>query len=259
MNKVFTICLLLLCALPTWAISNIENERPNLPEQGFSGSVKIGLNGKTGNEEEKSNEGGAKLIYRAGDEIFMVLFDREYGTKHDVKTADNSFLHARWVHLLNNKWAVEGFTQREQNEFDNLTSRVLAGGGMRYLVAQEKDVYSFAVGLGTFYEKEKLNLVSYEEINHLWRINTYYTYKYQLNNNVTLINTTYAQPSADDFSDFRLLFDLGVNVKLTNSLHLKLNYKVSYDSDPAKNLLVSPPIDNYKTNTQYETSLSYNF
>ncbi|GGY76963.1 hypothetical protein GCM10011613_21840 [Cellvibrio zantedeschiae] len=259
MNKLFIGSILLSAALPAWAISNIENERPNLPEEGLSGAIKIGLNGKTGNQEEQSHAGGAKIIYRWDDEIFMALVDREYGTKHDIKTTDNSFLHARWIHLLNEKWAAEGFGQWEEDEFDNLTSRVLAGGGARYLVAQQKDVYSFALGLGAFHEVEKQNLISYEETNRLWRINSYYTYKYQLNNQVTLVNTTYAQPSTDDFSDFRVLFDLGLNVKLTNSLQLKLNYQLTYDSDPAKNLLVSPPIDNYKTNTQYQTALSYNF
>ncbi len=259
MNKFFTVCVLFAAALPAWAISNIENERPNLPEPGLSGALKIGLHGKTGNQEESSNGGGAKIIYRADDDIFMVLVDREYGTKHNIKTTDNSFAHTRWTHLLNDKWAVEGFAQWEEDQFDNLTSRVLAGGGARYLVAQQKDVYSFALGLGAFREVEKQNLVSYQETNRLWRLNTYYSYKYQLNDQVTLVNTTYAQPSTSDFGDFRVLFDLGLNVKLTNSLHLKLSYKLTYDSDPAQNLLITPPIDNYKTNTQYETSLSYNF
>lgn len=259
MKKLFVGGVLCLLTHSVLAISNIENERPNLPEEGFSGAVKIGLNGKTGNQKEQSYAGGAKIIYRADDEIFMALFDREYGTKLDKKTTDNSFIHTRWIHLLNEKWAAETFAQWEEDEFDNLTSRVLAGGGARYLVSQQQDVYSFAVGFGAFREVEKQNLISYQETNRLWRINTYYTYKYQLNNQVTLVNTTYAQPSTRDFGDYRLLFDLGLNVKLTNSLQLKVNYKLSYDSDPAKNLLVSPPIDNYKTNTQYETALAYQF
>lgn len=259
MNKIIAGLVVCLVSLQTWAISNIENERPNLPEQGLSGAVKLGLNGKTGNQKEQSFKGGTKLIYREENEIFMVLFDREYGTKLDAKNTDNSFLHSRWIHLLNELWATEAFAQWEKDEFDNLNSRVLAGGGARYLVMQQPDVYSLAVGFGAFHEEEKQNLVSYEESNRLWRLNSYYTYKYQLNNQVTFVNTTYAQPRPDDFGDFRLLFDAGLNVKLTNSLLLKVNYKLSYDSDPAKNLLVTPPINNYKTNTQYETALAYQF
>lgn len=241
------------------AISNIENERPNLPEQGWSGSVKVGLNGKTGNQEERSHEGVAKVIYRVNDEIFMVIADRDYGSTRGVKTTDKEFLHGRWVHVLNYQWAVESFAQWQTDEFDNLTSRVLAGGGGRYIVAQERDVYSFALGLGAFYETEKQNLVSYQETNKLWRMNAYYTYKYQINDNVAFANTTYYQPGLSDFDDFRVLFDAGISVKLSTNLQLQVNYQLTHDSEPAQNLSALPPIDNHKTNTEYKTALLYSF
>jgi len=243
----------------SWAISNIENERPNLPNEGFSGSIKLGLNGKTGNQQEETDEIGTKLFYRNSDDIFMVFTDTNYGTKYKIKITDNNFLHTRWTHLLNESWAAEGFAQWENDEFNNLTSRIIEGGGGRYLVAHEKDVYSFALGLGAFHEVEKQNLISYEETNRLWRVNSYYTYKYQFNEQVNFVNTTYYQPSTNSFGDYRLLFEVGVGVKITNSLDLKLNYKLTYDSQPAQNLAITPPIDNYKTNTEYKTALQYRF
>ena len=255
--------LLCACALMSaqnaLAISNIENERPNLPENGFSGQLKLGFNGKTGNQEEQKTEAGAKIIYRDDAEIFMALVGRELGSKLSVTNTDNSFLHTRWTHLLSDRWALESFAQLEKDQFDNLTSRILAGGGGRYVVSQEKDIYAFALGLGAFKEYEKLNLVDHEEANDLWRVNSYYSYKYQINEQVSLVNTTYYQPSTTDFGDYRVLFDLGIGVKLTNSLQIKLNYKLTYDSQPAQNLNVNPVIDNFKTNTEYKTSLAYSF
>ncbi len=250
---------LILAAPSSFAISNIENERPNLPEQGLSGSFKVSLAGKTGNQEENIDDGAAKIFYRRNNEIIMLLIEKEYGTKLNVKNTDNSFLHSRWTHLLTDKWSAEAFAQWEKDEFDNLNSRVLTGGGGRYLLAQEKNIYAFAIGLGAFREVEKQNLISYQETKRLWRINTYYSYKYQLNDQFTFVNTAYAQPSTSDIQDIRLLFDLGFNVKLTNSLQLSLNYKLTYDSEPAKNLEVRPPINNYKTNTEYKTAISYTF
>ena len=256
----FPIVWFLLAYTPAaLAISNIENERPNLPSPGLSGSVNLGFEGKTGNQKEQSTDAAAKIIYRHSDEIFLVLIGRELGSKHDTKNTDNSFLHARWVHLLDDKWALESFVQREQDQFDNLTSRVLAGGGGRYVAAQRKDVYSFTLGLGGFREHEKLNLIDHQESNQLWRVNSYYSYKYQLNEQVSLVNTTYYQPSSSDFNDYRVLFDIGLGVKLTNSLQLKLNYKLTHDSQPAQNLAVTPVIDNFKTNTEYKTSIAYSF
>ncbi len=241
------------------AISNIENERPNPPDPGWSGSVKIGLNGKTGNQEERSHEGAAKIVYRVNDDIFIAIAERDYGSTRDVKTTDREFLHGRWVHLLNYDWAVEGFGQWETDEFDNLNSRVLVGGGGRYSVAQKRDVYSFAIGLGAFHETEKQNLVTYQETHELWRMNSYYTYRYQINDNVTFANTTYYQPNLSDFNDFRVLFDAGLSVKLLTHLQLQVSYRLTHDSEPAQNLFVEPPINNHKTNTEYTTSLVYNF
>ena len=110
-SKIFRFFLpsVMLAAPFAHAISNIENERPNPPDQGWSGSVKIGINGKTGNQEERSHEGAAKIIYRLNDEILIFIAERDYGSTRGVKTTDKEFLHGRWVHLLNYDWAVEGF------------------------------------------------------------------------------------------------------------------------------------------------------
>jgi putative salt-induced outer membrane protein YdiY len=242
-----------------WAISNIENERPSLPEQGLSGSLKLGYDGKTGNQAQKTQEFGSKLVYRDDADIYIAIINREYGSKHEIKTTDNSFLHGRWVHLLNNQWALEGFAQWEKDEFDNLNSRVLAGAGGRYTIAQEADVYSFALGFGGFREHEKVDLVDHEEINHLWRVNTYYSYKYQINNQLSLVNTTYYQPSVKSPEDYRVLFDLGVNVKVSKRFALTFNYKLSHDSQPAENVNVDPIIQNHATNSEYKTALTYHF
>ena len=259
MKKILILLGFLLPAQHLWAISNIENERPNLPEQGLSGALNLGLGGKTGDEQKQAYEGAAKIVYRYNDEIFMGLASGEYGETQHVKDTDNSFLHARWTHLLDKQWAIETFAQWETNDFNNLKARILAGGGGRYLVTQKKDVYSLAVGLGMFREYEKLNLISYEEVNYRWRMNTYYSYNYQINDQLSFINTTYFQPDVNDTSDYRVLFDMGFGVKVTSRLKLQLNYRVSYDSDPAKNPDVDPPIDNHTTNSEYKTTLSYQF
>lgn len=263
MNKYLLTIGLLTCGLvqvPTaLAIANIENERPNLPDEGLSGSVKIGLGGKSGDEEKESYEGAAKVVYRADQNIYLGLFAREYGSDHGERDEDNTFVHGRWTHLLDDQWGVEAFGQWEKNEFKNLNSRVLAGGGARYTIAQKRDVYSFVVGAGAFRENEKLNLVTYEEHNRLWRMNSYYSYSHQINPQVALINTTYFQPATNNWDDYRVLFDAGIDVKLSDKLVLRLNYRLTYDSEPAQNLNLPEPIDNHKTNTEYKTALAFNF
>ncbi|MEE2732375.1 MAG: DUF481 domain-containing protein [Pseudomonadota bacterium] len=259
MQKFIYAALALLLSTQVYAISNIESERPGLPEEGLSGHVEIGLDGKTGNSREKTYSGAAKLTFRKNSNIVLGIVEREYGTTRDIKDTDESFVHGRWIHLLDERWATEGFAQWEENEFDNLISRSLLGGGGRYVVAKDDQVFDWSVGLGAFREREVLDLGTYEETNWTWRINTFTVYKHRLRENIVISATAYYQPSTDDFGDFRTLLDAALSVSLTDKLDLKIYYKVEHDSEPARNLDADPPIDAYETNTEYETSLVYNF
>ena len=131
MYKLVASCFLLGAATSAVAISNIETERPNLPEQGLDVSVKLGLDGKTGNDEEQDYDGAVKAVYRIHDEVLLFLVDGEYGTTRDVKDTDNTFVHGRWMHIFTPRWSLEGLLQWEQDEFDNLKSRTLMGDYLR--------------------------------------------------------------------------------------------------------------------------------
>ena len=251
--------LFVLSATPTWGISNIESEKPGLPSAGFNSVVELGAAGKSGNSKKEAFNAGIKVTYRQDKNIFLVMGDRQYGSTGEVKDTDESFIHARWMHFFRPKWAAETFTQWQEDEFDNLSSRSLLGAGARYLAANQQDVFSLTFGLGLFREQEKLDLVSIEEVNWYTRINSYVAYKHQLNDNVLLTTTAYAQPSVDDFDNLRLLSNTTLSVKLTQALNLKLTYKLSHDSHPAENLDIAPPIQNEKTNSDYGTTLEYRF
>lgn len=248
-----------LLTSPAWAISNIASRNAGLPEQGLSGLLLVGLSGKTGNQKEQDYQGSAKVTWRKSDDVFLGIAERNYGTTQQLKDTDDAFLHSRWTHILTPAWGTEAFAQWEENEFSNLTSRILLGGGARYLLPKEDDAVSLSVGFGGFREREKLDLGTYQELNQVWRINSFYAYQHQLNPQVLVSSTAYFQPKVDDWEDIRVLFNLALTVKLTQTLDLQMAYKATHDSEPAQNLDAVPVIDNYKTNTEYSTSLVYNF
>lgn len=253
-----TTASLVLLASPAWGISNIASRNPGLPEQGLTGLVLVGLDGKTGNQKEEDYQASAKLTLREADNVFLAIVERNYGKTQSIKDTDDAFVHSRWTHLLTPAWAAEGFAQWEENEFSNLTSRVLLGGGGRYLITETED-FSLAVGLGGFREREKLDLQTFQQTTYAWRINSFYAYQHRINPQVSVASTAYFQPKVNDYEDIRVLLTVGLTVKLTRTLDLELAYQVSHDSQPAQNLEAEPPIDNYKTNTEYSTSLIYNF
>lgn len=253
-----TLSALVFCLYAN-AISNIESSRPGLPKEGWSGHFEFGFDGETGNKSEEDYSASAKAVSRHGDNIYLVILERDYGTTRGIKDTDDSFLHTRWIHLLDEKWATEGFIQWEENVFDNLELRSLIGSNMRYVIAKDDDVFSFSVGLGAFYEKEILDLDTYEQKTNLWRINNFAVYKHKLNDHIGISATLYYQPSTQNFKDYRSYMTSSLLVKLTSTLDLKLEYQTRRDSMPAKNLDATPPIDNHKVNSNYQTSLIYRF
>lgn len=241
------------------AISNIEDQRPGPPKPGFSGKLELSIAGKTGDKKERDGAVATKLNYRLDDDILLFIGSAEYGSTRGVKDSDEAFAHVRWMHLFSERFASEAFVQWEEDEFSNLSSRILGGGGGRWVVASEIDTYSLALGLGAFREIEKLDLQTITDESRVWRINSYYAYSHVFNEKTSIASTTYVQPNAEEFDDLRVLFTFHLIVRMTEKLALKLSYQAKYDSEPAQNLAAVPPIDNNKTNTEYTTSLEYRF
>lgn len=241
------------------AIANIESEKPGLPENGLKGNVSISLDGETGNSNERNYEVGMKLNYRNDNNMALLIAYKSYGETEGVEDDGDSFVHLRGIRLLSDRWAAEAFVQWAKDEFTNLTYRALLGGGGRYMALSKKDTFSLSLGLGAFREKEVLDLVSYEEDTQIWRLNSYLSYNHQVNAQTHIVTTAYFQPSMDDSDDYRILWNVGLGVQMTESLSLELGYQLSHDSMPAQNLDVAPIIDNEKSNSIYATSINYHF
>lgn len=248
-----------LLSLPANAITNIENERPGPPKEGWSGQVEVGLSGQNGNQEKEHYRGAGKITWRAGDTTAFALAERAYGETFGIKDTDETFLHLRGIHQLDPRFAAEAFVQWQQDDFDNLSARALLGGGGRYELFNQPEVVTLSLGLGAFREKEELDLGTFTDTDWAWRGNSYVAYRHQINPQLRVVGTTYYQPNLEAFDDYRILFDFGLVVAIYKSLSLKMSYALTHNSEPAVNLQANPPINKSETNTSYATSLVYTF
>lgn len=255
----FFLSAVLWTSVPAFSITNIENARPGPPPEGWSGNLELGFSGKSGNQKEANYHTAGKITWRSGQNTAFAIAERAYGKTSGVKDTDETFTHIRWVHAYTPTLAGEAFVQWQQNAFNNLESRSLVGAGGRFHLVNQPDVLSLSLGLGAFREKEELDLGIYEEVNWAWRANTYLAYRHQINEQLRLVNTLYYQPNADDFADYRVLFDVGFLVAISERLSIALNYSLNHNSEPAVNLEADPPINKHKTNSQYSTSITYSF
>ena len=241
--------LLLLTPLQAWAIINAEDLDLVVKGEGVGGKVGFSLSGNSGNSEKVTGEASGRLLRRGGDHTTMFVASYAYGKSRGLRDTNRSFAHLRHRYALDATWAVEAFGQAQQNEFALLKLRTLLGGGLRW--SQQKDGFSLAVGLGSFYEREELKPAANEPVTSLWRGNSYLSLYYALNERIRLQNTLYYQPAWSDVADFRLLDEAALNISLTDTLDLKLVIEIANDS--------RPPVGIKDSDISYNTGLEYRF
>ena len=250
---------MLLVPLKGWSISNIENNRLSILPEGLSGKLMASIDGKSGNSKKEDYSLSGNLNYKKVANTWLALFERSYGKANELVNEDAIFWHGRLTHDYTPGLASETFIQYEEDEFTQLQSRALFGGGIRRTLNTNKDNLKFAYGVGVFREKEEVDLVSNIETEYTSRFNLYYAYKHALNSQATLSSTVYYQPAFGQVSDYRVLFNLAITVRLNKKLALQVDYQLRHNNQPPENSSLGIPLVIKKTDSNYKTSIVYEF
>jgi putative salt-induced outer membrane protein YdiY len=251
-------CLLAALALgwtvAAHAIVNIESLRQNETQEGYTGTVNISVDGESGNTEKFGVNAGGRLQWHGGTITNFAILRYAYSETSGLQDTNKLFIHARHIRQITAKTAYEGFVQAERNKFARLSFRGLIGGGTRLTLSEKPDVESVHLGLGGFFSREilesKAGTTDGGEQN-IWRLNSYINYLHHFNEQVSVLSTTYLQPDVENFSDYRLLEEATLNVKMTNSLSINLSLDLTRDSKPPQ--LVK------KTDAMYSSGIEYSF
>lgn len=247
--------LLLLLTRPALAIVNIEDMRVKEPIPGFSGQIAAAIVGQSGNTDKAAASVGTRLQWHEKPVTRFIVFNYDYGKTAGVKDTNKGFLHARQIREITDRRAWEGFAQVENNEFTRLSSRGLLGASLRLVAFKSGDDRSALItGMGGFYSREKLDVragTTDAGVDTLLRGNFYVVVKYQMNETVRMISTTYYQPATSDSRDYRALEQASLSVVLTDRLNLTLSLEVAHDNRPPQ--LIG------KTDVTYRTGIEYQF
>jgi len=236
------------------AIVNIESLRTGEPPQGYSGSMNLAVDGQSGNTEKLGINAGARLQWHRGAVTNFALLRYTYGETSGIQDTNKLFSHARHIRRVSEDTAYEGFIQAERNTFARLSFRGLMGGGVRLKLLETPGVKSLHLGLGGFFSRETLQErtgLTDGGSQNIWRFSTYLNYLHRLNDQVRVLSTTYYQPAMDDFSDYRLLEEATLSVKMNDKLSLNLSLDLTHDSKPPQSVK--------KTDTTYSTGIEYSF
>lgn len=158
-----------------------------------------------------------------------------YQSVSDERVNNDRFAHARWTAMWLRRLGSELFAQYQFAEFARLQARILAGAGGRVVLLYFDEVeVTFASAY--MFEFEQLTTPDGEAkpdatIAHRWT-NLLSASLDLFDGGLTLTNIAYIQPRFDEFSDYRALNELSLDVAVTKVLSLGSALTVAHDSEP---------------------------
>jgi len=192
-------------------------------------------------ESEKGNSDTLEYDFSSYTTYFLEkeywLLDLSYNLEkaNSINTKNKAYLHLR--NVINfyekksdsalNKIDFEYFGQIENNEFQLLKIRALAGVGLRFKPIKN---YEFFLGIGSMLMRETyLN----DEKNKIFgRINTYLAIENSLTEKIAIGYIGYYQPKINEFSDYESKHTFTLNVDISKNLKLQNKIIYIYDSNP---------------------------
>lgn len=246
MKQIFLLIFTFFITLFSYAqLVNIESKRMQ------TDSIRFVLRGDFSFSYDNYN---GDYIYRVGSslssqvkskdlkKIYFLLGNYNLIRSESQDFQNTWFLHLRYNQKLSNLFRFEAFIQSQSNELLAINSRNLVGAGLRFKLVS-KELVKLYLGNAYMYEEEKSDAFNTKEYNH--RNSTYLSISATIaQSNVTITNTVYFQPLYKDFSDYRILEQLKIDVPLSKVLSLYTLLDYYHDN-------ITPT-----GNSQYSTNIS---
>jgi hypothetical protein len=213
---------------------NTERFREDEDSVGFSGYVDLEGILATGNTDFQLISLGGRLNYNWGDDYTFIIADGGYGWENGNAFEDQLFGHLRHVITTGDLLQIELFVQFDNNKKRLLLARELLGGGLRFRILKTNH-FKFRLGTAYMFETERYDLPvnsAHPQTTSLHRFTSYVTFKYQLNELLSFISTTYYQPRFKDFNDYKLFSENAFLINTGKVLDLFIKFNLRYDSRP---------------------------
>jgi len=232
---------------------NVERLRSDLKTAPAAATLEGNFTGRTGNVDAVVFGGAGTGAARYLKNRFYASTSLDYARFDHKTTVSKSFVHLRYNYELLDWLFAEAFVQQQQDKFQRLLLRELAGIGPRFVLAEEKD-FSLAVGTAAMIEYERIAVAqgaSDDPQTLVARASTYASALLKPDSRVTALGTIYVQPRFDDVSDARVLFEGSLLTDITKRLGVKLIGTLRYDS--------LPPTDVKTTDLEIKNALVVKF
>jgi hypothetical protein len=220
----------------TRTIINTEKQAPS-PNEGFHSSIDANGSVATGNIDLINLNANGMLGFREPEYWLRILGGSTYFEQNGTEYLDNHYGQIRYSRFFGEKrrWQSYHFAQYQSNLTLILKERGIIGSGIRRSFPFQ-DTGHFDLGGGIMWEYERLDrsqLRDHEGTFHRnFRFTTVFVLRRALNENVTLLNTSYVQPRVTNLRDIRALEELSLLTKLTEHFQFDVTFYWRTDTRP---------------------------
>jgi len=233
----------------SWAIVDVHDQYYAAPEAEVLSAWSFDFSGASGNDTRQDLSVEMHNLWRTEKSTWMLIGRYARADSGGADTADNRFLHARFVKGLTKRSGFEAFLQTQQDRFQKLDSRHVIGAGYRF--EHQSDESRLLLGLGGLAERERYVGLTRDESSY--RANLYITAEIPVALAVpaSFSLSGYLQPKFDDFSDLRSIAVVKFEARLSDALALDITVAYDHDSNPISGVDAQ--------NVRYSSGITYTF
>lgn len=195
---------------------------------GWQGAASAFLRVSGGNTEVQNYFADAAGQWQGDHQRFRAIIGYELSRNDGRDTSEDLTAHLRHNYGIRRWVSTIAFSQYQSNPFQDLETRILLGGGLRFdLVSNEKR--RFAIGVSGMFESEELTDASTSETA---RLSTFLDFTRDLKQYLRFSIVGWYQPDFTDFADTRASAIADLDIDLVGPLILVTGATFKYDSRP---------------------------
>jgi putative salt-induced outer membrane protein YdiY len=215
-------------------------------QTGWESSVDFGLSLSKGNTDNMLLRLGAKTEKKEGADAYFASASYTYGEEDSEANEDEILGKATWKHTYSGKNFFGLRFDARRDAFADIDYRFSLNATYGYYwIDTEKTIFSTELGLGVTTEDKGSGNVTY--LNGLFDQH----FEHKFNDNAKFYQNLAFAPRLDNFDDYRIEFEMGLETKITETLAFKVSLEDRYESIPAD--------DKEKNDLKFITGLSYTF
>ena len=199
------------------------------PKFPWQSAVSVGLSLTRGNSDTTLFTADYLTQRKTPFDEYKIDLSTTYGEQDSKDTANNYKANGQWNHLFTPRSYTYGRVDGLRDTISEVDYRANIGPGLGYYLWKDTNT-TFATEGGGSYEAQRLDDSGDRSFATLRLANRF---EHKVNDHVRLWQNAEVLPQVDDFNNYVINFEAGVEASLSKSFSLKTYLDDNYDNDPA--------------------------